>query len=54
MVLSVAEALHAQGIRVCVFAMTTAIAVVDAAGLPYFTYADLPLMRDPRVQAAGV
>lgn len=53
MVLPVAQALQAQGIRVCVFAMTTAIAVVDAAGLPYFTYADLPLMQDPRVQAAG-
>ena len=53
MVLPVAQALQAQGVRVCVFPMTTAIALVDAAGLPYFTYADLPLMRDPRVQAAG-
>ena len=54
MVLPVAQALHAQRIRVCVFAMTTAIAVLDEAGLPYFTYADLPLMRNPLVQAAGV
>jgi hypothetical protein len=54
MVLPVAQALYAQGIKVCVFAMTTAIEVVDAAGLPYFTYADLPLMRDPLVQTTGV
>ena len=53
MVLPVAQALQAQGVRVCVFPMTTAIALVDAAGLPYFTYADLPLMSDPRVQEAG-
>ena len=54
MALPVAQALHVKGIRVCVFAMTTAIAVVDEAGLPYFTYADLPLMRNPLVQATGV
>ncbi|MFT7493376.1 MAG: hypothetical protein ACI9RO_000822 [Alteromonas macleodii] len=53
MVLPVAQALQAQGVRVCVFAMTTAIAVVEAAGLHYFTYADLPQMQDTRVQAAG-
>ncbi|MDG1463050.1 MAG: hypothetical protein P8R04_05710 [Gammaproteobacteria bacterium] len=53
MVLPVAQALQAQGLRVCVFAMTTAIAVVDGVDLPYFTYADLPMMQEPRVQAVG-
>lgn len=42
------------GIRVCVFPITTAIAVVDEADSLYFTYADLPLMRNPLVQAARV
>lgn len=53
MVVPVARALQAQGLRVCVLALTTAIAVVDQAGLPYFTYADLPRAQDPAVRATG-
>lgn len=53
MVLPVALQLHEHGLRVCVFALTTAISVVESSGLPFFTYADLPQFEDPETRALG-
>lgn len=54
MVVPVARKLQARGVRVCIFALTTAIAVVESSGLPFFSYADLPKNSDPAVRAIGV
>lgn len=53
MVIPVAKRLHSSGVKVAVFALTTAIAVIEASGLPFFTYADLPQFDDPATQAHG-
>ncbi|MDF1721075.1 MAG: hypothetical protein P1U65_10405 [Minwuia sp.] len=53
MVVPVARELKRRGIRVTILALTTAIAVVDAAGLDYFTFADLPAAQTEAVQAEG-
>lgn len=53
MVLPVAMRLQEQGIRVCVFALTTAISVVSEAGVPFFTYADLPQFSNLATRARG-
>jgi hypothetical protein len=53
MVLPVAQALQAQRVRVCIFALTTAIAIVETGGVPYFSYADLPRAQDPHVRSTG-
>lgn len=52
-VVPVAKALQARGVRVCVLALTTAIAVLAATDLPYFTYADLPEAAEPETQAVA-
>jgi hypothetical protein len=49
----VTQALAEQGVRVCLFALTTAIPHTKASGLPWFSYADLPQARDPRAQGYG-
>ena len=51
--LPVARALQGVGIRVCLFALTTAIAPTARSGVAHFTYADLPEARSPRAQAHG-
>lgn len=53
MVLPVAKRLHDSGVRVAIFALTTAIAVIKASRLPFFTYADLPQFADPATKAHG-
>lgn len=53
MVLPVAERLNSNGVRLCILALTTAIGPVEASGLPFFTYADLPQFTDPATQACG-
>ena len=53
MVVPVARKLQVRGVRVCVLALTTAIAVVESVGLPFFSYADLPKNLDPDVRAIG-
>ncbi|QIE47922.1 UDP-glycosyltransferase (plasmid) [Pseudohalocynthiibacter aestuariivivens] len=52
-ILPVAQALHDAGKNICIFALTTAAAVVEKSGLPYFTYADLPQAREQAVIATG-
>lgn len=49
----VAQALQAQGYSISVFAVTTAIAVAEASGLPHFSYSDLPQASDINVQREG-
>lgn len=49
----VALTLQEQGYNICVFAITTAIAVCQNRELPYFTYADLPQASDEDVQREG-
>jgi hypothetical protein len=53
MVLPVAKRLHQLGQRVSIFALTTAIPIIEASGLPFFTYADLPQFADPAIRACG-
>lgn len=52
-VLPVAQALHEQGVKVCVFALTTAISAVSKTDVPFFSYADLPRSKQNEVQAIG-
>ncbi len=52
-VVPVALTLQEQGYNICVFAITTAIAVCETKELPYFTYADLPQASDEDVQREG-
>ncbi|KKM48974.1 hypothetical protein LCGC14_1557210, partial [marine sediment metagenome] len=52
-VLPVAHALQAAGKNICIFALTTAAAIVEKSGLPYFTYADLPQAYEDEVITTG-
>lgn len=49
----VAQQMQAQGHKISVFAVTTAIGVAEASGLPHFSYADLPQASDADVQREG-
>jgi hypothetical protein len=53
MVIPVAQALEARGIKTCVFALTLAIPPVRNSGLNWFGYSNLPQAREPRVQEWG-
>lgn len=53
MVLPVAHRLAQNGLRISIFALTTAIGPVAASGLPFFTYADLPHFADTQTRACG-
>lgn len=52
-VLPVAKMLQEKGCSVSLFAITTAIAVAAASGLPYFSYSDLPQANEPEVIGEG-
>lgn len=52
-IVPVAQMLQAQGYNISVFAITTAIAVSQASGLPHFSYSDLAQASDEDVQREG-
>ena len=52
-IVPVAQRMQAQGYTISVFAVTTAIAVAEASGLPHFSYSDLPQASDADVQREG-
>ena len=52
-VVPVAKTLHAHGYSISIFAVTTAIAVANASGLPHFSYSDLAQANDINTQREG-
>lgn len=49
----VALRMQAEGYNISVFALTTAVSVAEAKGLPHFSYSDLPQASDADVQREG-
>lgn len=52
-IIPVARRMHELGCVISIFAVTTAVAVVEASGLPYFSYSDLPQANNEDVKQEG-
>ncbi|PLW78139.1 hypothetical protein [Cohaesibacter celericrescens] len=53
MIIPVAKQLQARGHKVCIFAFTTAVSMVQSSGLPWFSYMALPQAQLPEVKEKG-